>query len=76
MADDSRLRIHERSHVERLNLLVVVATIGNKNWENWFKSKGKYNWQNCEQSVISNGQTIQKLPILRAKFWCSKLKKF
>ena len=23
--------------------------MGNKNWENWFTSMGKYeNWQNCE----------------------------
>ena len=67
MVDFSKLRFHERSYVERPNLLVLVTTIGNKNWKNWFISNGKYeNWENCEQCGISNG--LAKLPILRAKF--------
>ena len=77
MVNVSKLRFHERSHAERPNLLVLVTTIGNKNLENLFISNGKYeNWKNSEQCGISNGRTIQKLPILRAKFCFSKLTKF
>ena len=77
MIDISKLRFHEHWYVERPNLLVLVTTIGNKKWENWFISNGNYeNWENCEQCGISNGQTIPKLPILRAKFLFSKLKRF
>ena len=47
MADVSNLKINERTNVERLNLR--VAKIGNKNCENGFITKGKYeNWRNCE----------------------------
>ena len=46
MAEVSKLRIHERSNVERPKLLVLVTETWNKNWENWFISNGKYkNWQ-------------------------------
>ena len=77
MEDVSKLRIHERGNVERLNLLILVTKIGNKNWKNWFIFNGKYeNWQNCKQCGISNGRTILKLPILGVKFWFTKLKKF
>ena len=75
MADVSNLKINQRSIVERPNLR--ITKIGNKNWEHWFISKGKYgNWQNYEQSGMSNGRTIPNLSIFRAKFWFSKLKKF
>ena len=50
--------------------------IGNKNWENWFMSKSKYeNSKNCESYGVSNGRTIRKLPIFGAKFWFSKFQK-
>ena len=69
MTDVSKLRIRERLNVERPNLLVVVTKIGNKNWDDWFISNDKYEiWKNCEQCGISNGRTIPKLLILRAKF--------
>ena len=32
--DVSKLRIHERSNVERLNLVVLVTKIGYKDWKN------------------------------------------
>ena len=57
MAEVSKLRIHERSNVERPNLLVLVTKIGNKNWENWFVSNSKYkNWpnENTNNSKIAN----------------------
>ena len=55
MADVSNMKINER-----LNLR--VTKIHNKNWENWFISKGNYkNWQNCKMYGISNGQPIQKI---------------
>ena len=57
MAEVSKLRIHKRSNVEHLNLLVLVTEIENKNWENLFISNGKYkNWQTCEtnNSKIAN----------------------
>ena len=38
--DVLKLRIHERSNVERLNLVVLVTKIGNKDWKNWFISNG------------------------------------
>ena len=77
MADVSKLTVHERSNVERPNLLVLVTKIGNKNFLNWFISNSKNeNWQNCEQCGISNGRKIQKLPILRAKFWFPESKIF
>ena len=70
MADVSNMKINER-----LNLR--VTKIHNKNWENWFISKGNYkNWQNCKMYGISNGQPIPKFPIFLAKFWFSKLEKF
>ena len=67
MVDISNLKINERSNVERPNLR--VTEIGNKNWEHWFISKGKYeNWQNYEKCEMSNGRTIPKLPISEANF--------
>ena len=45
MADISNLKINERSNVERPNLRDTET--GNKNWENWFISKGK-----CENGQI------------------------
>ena len=53
MIEVSELRIHERSNVERPNF----SKIGNKTWENWFISQGKYkNWKNCDtnNSKIAN----------------------
>ena len=74
MADVSKLRIHERLNIKRLNLLVLVTRIGNENWENWFIWKGKYeNWQHCEQIEIANRRIISKLPVLGAKLWFSKV---
>ena len=44
MAAISNLKINEHSNVNRLNLR--VTKVGNKNRENWFISKGKYeNWK-------------------------------
>ena len=40
MVDVSNLRINQRSNVERSDLRVTKKE--NKNWENWFISKGKY----------------------------------
>ena len=60
MADGSDLKINERSNVERPKLR--VTEIGNKNWEKWFMSKGKYeNWWNCEKCGISKDQQFQNL---------------
>ena len=50
MAEVSELRIHERSNVERSNLLVLITKIVNNNWENWFIS----NYNNIRIGKIAN----------------------
>ena len=50
MAEVSELRIHERSNVERSNLLVLITKIVNNNWENWFIS----NYKNIRIGKIAN----------------------
>ena len=74
MAGVSKLRIHERSNVERQNLLVLVTKIGNNNRKKSRKID-LYQTANIRISKIAT-RTILKLPIFRTKFWFSKLKKF
>ena len=70
MAEVSKLRIHERSNIERPNLLVLVTKIGKK-----IKKIDLYQTANIKIGKVAT-RTIPKLPILEAKFWFCKLKKF
>ena len=65
MAHVSNFEINERLNIKRSNL--SVTTIGNKNWENWFISKDKYeNLRNCED-VMRNVESTKNSKI--ANFW-------